>query len=34
MGPAKIVPGTEMTFAGFSDPAKADDVVAYLDTLK
>ena len=32
--PQKMVPGTRMTFAGFSDPAKADDVVAYLDTLK
>ena len=32
--PAKMVPGTRMTFAGFSDPAKADDIVAYLDTLK
>jgi len=29
-----MVPGTRMTFAGFSDPAKADDIVAYLDTLK
>ena len=34
MGPAKLVPGTKMTFAGFNDPAKADNVVAYLDTLK
>lgn len=34
MGPAKLVPGTKMTFAGFSDPAKADNVVAYLDTVK
>jgi cytochrome c len=33
MGPARLVPGTKMTFAGFPD-AKADDVVAYLDTLK
>ena len=32
--PQKLVPGTRMTFAGFSDPAKADDIVAYLDTLK
>jgi len=32
--PQKMVPGTRMTFAGFSDPAKADDIVAYLDTLK
>ena len=34
MAPAKLVPGTRMTFAGVSDPAKADDIVAYLDTLK
>ena len=34
MGPARLVPGTKMTFAGLSSPAKADDVVAYLDTLK
>lgn len=32
--PAKMVPGTRMTFAGFSDQAKAGDIVAYLDTLK
>jgi cytochrome c len=32
--PYKLVPGTRMTFAGISSPAKADDVVAYLDTLK
>jgi cytochrome c len=32
--PQKMVPGTRMTFAGFSDPAKAGDIVAYLDTLK
>lgn len=34
MGPQKLVPGTKMTFAGISDPAKADDLVAYLDSLK
>lgn len=34
MGPYKLVPGNRMAFAGISDPAKADDVVAYLDTLK
>src|SRR5579872_6311057 len=32
--PYKLVPGTRMTFAGVSDAAKADDIVAYLDTLK
>ncbi len=34
MGPARLVPGTKMTFAGLNSAAKADDVVAYLDTLK
>lgn len=34
MGPSKLVPGNRMAFAGISDSAKADDVVAYLDTLK
>lgn len=34
MGPAKVVPGTKMTFAGISNPNQADDVVAYLATLK
>src|SRR5215831_15203683 len=34
MGPYKLVPGNRMAFAGISDPHKADDVVAYLDTLK
>ena len=33
-GPAKMVPGTKMAFAGISDPKQADDVVAYLATLK
>jgi cytochrome c len=32
--PAKLVPGTRMVFAGIHDPARAADVVAYLDTLK
>jgi cytochrome c len=32
--PYKLVPGTRMSFAGIKDPAKAADVVAYLDTLK
>jgi cytochrome c len=34
MGPANVVPGTKMTFAGFSDPKQAGDVAAYLATLK
>jgi len=34
MGPSKVAPGTKMAFAGISNPAQADDVVAYLDTLK
>src|SRR5579864_2373694 len=33
-GPSKLVPGNRMAFAGISDPSKADDVVAYLDSLK
>jgi cytochrome c len=32
--PRKAVPGTKMTYAGVKDPAKLDDVVAYLETLK
>jgi cytochrome c len=32
--PYKLVPGNRMAFAGVSDPKKADDIVAYLDTLK
>jgi cytochrome c len=32
--PSKLVPGNRMAFAGISDPKKADDVVAYLGTLK
>ena len=34
MGPARLVPGNRMAFAGVSDPKKADDIVAYLGTLK
>ena len=33
-GPARLVPGTRMTFAGLSDPRQADDVIAYLHTKK
>lgn len=32
--PQRVVPGTKMTFAGFSDPQKRADVIAYLQTLK
>jgi cytochrome c len=32
--PAGTVPGTRMAFAGIHDAAKADDLVAYLDSLK
>lgn len=31
-GPQRVVPGTKMTFAGFSDPQKRADVIAYLKT--
>jgi len=34
MGPQRLVPGTKMSFGGLSSPSQADDVVAYLDTLK
>ena len=34
MGPYKLVPGTKMAFGGISDAGQADDVVAYLDSLK
>ena len=34
MAPSKVVPGTRMVFAGVSDPNRATDIVAYLDTLK
>jgi len=33
-GPSALVPGTKMTFAGFSNPQQANDVAAYLATLK
>ncbi|HEV2561468.1 MAG TPA: cytochrome c family protein [Rhizomicrobium sp.] len=32
--PALVVPGNKMAFAGLSSPAQADDLVAYLATLK
>jgi len=32
--PFKLVPGNRMAFPGVSDPKKADDIVAYLNTLK
>ena len=34
VAPSKMVPGTKMPFGGFSDPAQAADVAAYLATLK
>lgn len=34
MSPSSAVPGTKMTFAGFSDQQQASDVAAYLATLK
>jgi cytochrome c len=33
-GPARLVPGTTMTFAGLPSRQQITDVVAYLDTLK
>ncbi|MFM6949525.1 MAG: c-type cytochrome [Novosphingobium sp.] len=33
-GPMKLVPGTRMTYAGMSDPAKRAELIAYLKTLK
>jgi cytochrome c len=33
-GPAKMLPGTKMAFAGISSKGQVDDVVAYLHTLK
>lgn len=33
-GPAKLVPGTRMTFVGISDPVKRKEVIAYLKALK
>jgi cytochrome c len=32
--PAKVVPGTKMTFAGLKSDEQIEDVIAYLDTLK
>ena len=32
--PAKVVPGTKMTYAGMADAAKRKEVIAYLKTLK
>ncbi len=34
MGPSRLVPGTKMAFGGLTDAGQADDVVAYLGTLK
>jgi cytochrome c len=34
MGPQRLVPGTKMAFGGLSSASQADDVIAYLDTLK
>lgn len=34
MGPSSVVPGTKMTFAGFPTQQQADDVAAFLATLK
>lgn len=31
--PQRVVPGTKMAFAGFSDPQKRADVIAYLKTI-
>jgi cytochrome c len=33
-GPMKMVPGTKMSFAGMSDPAKRAEIIAYMKTLK
>jgi cytochrome c len=32
--PQRVVPGTKMAFAGFPDPQKRADVIAYLKTIK
>ncbi len=34
LNPSKMVPGNKMPFAGFSDHQQAEDVAAYLATLK
>lgn len=33
-GPMKMVPGTKMTYAGLSDPAKRKELIEYMKTLK
>jgi cytochrome c len=33
-GPAKMMPGTKMAFAGVTSKGQIDDVIAYLHTLK
>lgn len=33
-GPMKLVPGTKMSYAGMSDPAKRAEIIAYMKTLK
>ena len=33
-GPMKMVPGTKMTYGGMSDPAKRQELIAFLKTLK
>lgn len=33
-GPMKLVPGTKMSYAGLSDPAKRAEIIAYMKTLK
>lgn len=33
-GPAKMIPGVRMPFAGVKNPTQLDDLVAYLNTLK
>lgn len=33
-GPSRMVPGTKMAFGGISNSGQADDLVAYLGTLK
>ncbi len=32
--PMKMVPGTKMSYAGLSDPAKRAEIIAYMKTLK
>lgn len=33
-GPAKMIPGVRMPFAGVKNPTQLDDLIAYLNTLK